>query len=547
MRCQPVHDACLTLNEPQPTCSSDCKHRPFRLVVHSAHAQKEVQHALARLKHVKDPINSHVMRHLERDIFAEPSTTPSRPIVPGSSFTMLWPAWEGGFGDLVMWTILPIGYALYEDSLPNGTLGISGALYTRAWHPVLRARSVCTFERDEWYEVPDGANTIRERVHNPLPRCSRVACYETVHLCEPMHGGVTGVESWTAQRELDSLLGFPRLQLASSAISSSSAPTNWPATPSMSAPMSSGANELGETRSRTLRVVFARRMSWHGRSLVNAANITRECSNMLLRGGAKGGGGGRVTWRLSCQLLSLGSLPIKRAVSILREADVLISMHGADAINGLHLPPGRAVVEIVNHNFDRSADFAPFWFVSCFNRHLSAVYQHKRIVLAPVLRGEQSPQRAWNLNATLSSALLEQVLSSIIARDGQARFLEQPEHASLRPDQAVQRHHDAAAALPAADADAVDGYCSFTDENEGDCDAGSKGSFAIGGPRLPLTAAWCTAACATCPRCRAVSFSTIHKDCSWFHSCDLAKLKRNPSGFRSWRVRKSQKAVARTG
>ena len=460
---------------------------------------------------------SHINRHLERDIFSKPSTPPSQPIAAGSTFTMLWPAWEGGFGDLVMWTILPVGYALHEGSLPNGTLGISGALYTRAWHPVLRARNVCTFERDDWYQVPDGANTIRERVHNPLPRCATAACYETVHLCEPKHGGVRGVESWIGQRELDARIGFPRLP-----------PLPLTGSSRLEQPQPVGREQL-------LRVVFARRMSWHGRSLLNAANLTSACERMVLTSGG-------ATWRVVCQLLSFGSMPIRRAISALRDADVLVSMHGADVINGLHLAPGRAVVEIVNHRFDDSADYAPFWFVSCFERHLTPVYQHKRIVLAPVLRGEQTPQRAWNLNATLPPSVLQQVLTSVVARDGQTRFHEASDDVARAPAASVRWHHDNAR-VAAADAAAVDGYCSFTDENEGDCDAGDKGSFAIGGTRLPLLPAWCTAACLSCPRCRAVSFSADNKDCSWFNTCDLTRLHRNPGGFRTWRVRKRRRAA----
>ena len=274
-------------------------------------------------------------------------------------------------------------------------------------------------------------------MHNPLPRCEEAACYETLQLCQPQP--VSGLKSWRAQVALDGLLGFPH------------------------PPLSSASHYA--TRGK-LRVTFARRQSWHGRSLLNAADLVRECSRIsirvprrrgraaakasfsaelppvsdeLLRAGTRrqqrqqlppqqradqsehlDQSEGEV-WQLSCRQLSLGSVPIKAAISALRDTDVLVvrplpqrvrplcacvllplactdrisrpeqSMHGADVINGLHLPPGRAVIEIVNHGFDRSPDGPPYFFVSCFERHLSQAYAHKRIILKKVLRGNQSP------------------------------------------------------------------------------------------------------------------------------------------------------------
>ena len=196
MECAVLRDACLKLGEPQPTCSSSCKNRPFRITAHGDDAQAQVASALRFMRPVADPIHAVVPRHLERDVFAAPGESPSRSIVPGSQLSMVWPAWEGGFGDLLMWTILPLGLALHEGSLPNDTLAISGALYTRAWQPLLRARRICTFERYDTYEVPDGAQTIREYVTNPLPRCAPEACYEVLRLCRPRP--VHGADSWRA-------------------------------------------------------------------------------------------------------------------------------------------------------------------------------------------------------------------------------------------------------------------------------------------------------------------------------------------------------------
>ena len=461
--------------------------------------------ALHGLSHLRDPILSMQNRHIERDIRMMPTVQPEQRISAGSEFTMMWPNWEAGFGDLTMWTILPLGFALHEQMVPNGTVAISGALYSRAWLAFSRARQLCTFERFDVYQVPDGPHTIREMVRNPLPRCPEVACYETIRLCEPLP--LRREQSWRAQVTLDSLLGFPQLSLASRA--------------------AYGVHGR-------LRIVIARRLSWHGRSLLNGANITRDCRHMQLN--VHSPGEGRPSrWELHCQHLSLGSLPLRRVVAILRETDVLVSMHGADVINGLHMPPGRAILEVVNYNFDRTPEGGPFWFVSCFERHLKAVYAHKRLTLAPVLRGEQAPSRAWNLNGSLPRSLLLQALTSVIRRDGKNRFHELPRRLADLPASVVLAHFPPP--IQSTDLATVrTGYCDFTDEEEGDCDRGGKGSFSLGS-RLPANDSYCTAACLSCPRCRFVSISVEHGDCSWFHSCRVDDLRTNPAGFRSWRVR----------
>ena len=502
LHCHALPSSCLTLNEPQPSCSSQCanRNRAFRIDVHAPSARQKIKQAVAATSGIRDPIASMSFRHLERDLFPSSEAAPL-PIAPGSQFSMLWPNWEGGFGDLHMWTMLPLGLALRDGSLPNCTLGISGALYSRAWHALSHARSICTFERYDTYEVPDGANTVRESVHNPLPRCAPTRqCFETLHLCRPTALPPKSTRPWEAQSNLDGLLGFPHLPLGSSSHYSTS---------------------------KVLKVIIARRHSWHGRSLLNGHELAKACSKSSVSDHSG------VSWALSCQLISLGSLPLRKVVSTMRSADVLVSMHGADVINGLHLPPGRAVIEIVNHNFDKSQDVAPFWFVSCFERQMARVYQHKRIIVKPVLRGEQSPGRAWNLNATVPLPLLQRALTSVVKRDGVNRIREMDKKEANGPSAAVK------AQLPliseVVDRDAKDGYCAFTDFNEGDCDNGASGSFEMGS-RLP-DARHCHAACLSCPRCRYVSMSLEQKECSWFHSCKLNKLNQEPKGFRSWLVR----------
>ena len=46
-------------------------------------------------------------------------------------------------------------------------------------------------------------------------------------------------------------------------------------------------------------------------------------------------------------------------------------------------------------------------------------------------------------------------------------------------------------------------------------------------------------AAAGCQRCRYVSYSPHHEDCSWFHACDYTKLQSEVNGFRSGRVEPS--------
>ena len=65
------------------------------------------------------------------------------------------------------------------------------------------------------------------------------------------------------------------------------------------------------------------------------------------------------------------------------------------------------------------------------------------------------------------------------------------------------------------------GYCQGTD-GEGDCARGSKGAWDTRRHRLGSLQA-CVHKCRTsCARCNLVSYSQLHHDCSWFHSCHEA-------------------------
>ena len=71
-----------------------------------------------------------------------------------------------------------------------------------------------------------------------------------------------------------------------------------------------------------------------------------------------------------------------------------------------------------------------------------------------------------------------------------------------------------------------EGYCAITDSHAGDCAAGNSGSWRVVGG---LSA--CMARCASCDRCRFVSYSVHEKDCSWYAHCNTLRLKLKPRTY----------------
>ena len=127
IQCSALPRACLTVLQQQPTCSRDCSNRSFRIDVYGNGSAASVQRALKDQRGLRDPLSSFTLRHLERDVFAhERYEQPS----PGSSLDtsihMFWPRWERGFGDFIMSTLAPMGYA----SAFNRALGEMGMLWT---------------------------------------------------------------------------------------------------------------------------------------------------------------------------------------------------------------------------------------------------------------------------------------------------------------------------------------------------------------------------------------------------------------------------------
>jgi len=461
--CSVLRSACLTLHAPQPFCSrplTTCR-RPFRIDVFGGHAAVDVNRTLKTLKGLADPLDSHKLRHLDRDIF----TRPAEDVVPlplkHESAHMLWPKWEAGYADVVFPTLLPLGWELLQQRLPNTTWMISGAHYTQLWEPFRRlSRGLCTFERDD--QIEDAT------VAKPLGRCAPKACFERLSLCDVKHP-THGRKAWLARAKLDEVLGLPQ---------------PLPHVPAVS------------TESGRLRVLFAVREGH--RHLLNTRQLVEACPQVHIQG-----------WRISCIAQLLGALDVMEQIRMLREADVLVCMHGGDCTNGIHMRPGRATVEVVNYGFEKASRS----WLDLFRVHLEPVIRHVRVVGPPVTMGQPSVLMSWNANGSLPLSTFRKVLHSIVSADGVREFHAWQPRRANESSMSPQNQHG--------------GHCGTTRAgDEGDCERGERGSLAVG-PVLPDLAA-CRDACARCSRCNYVSFSAANKECSWFHSCRLNRLQLEP-------------------
>ena len=74
-----------------------------------------------------------------------------------------------------------------------------------------------------------------------------------------------------------------------------------------------------------------------------------------------------------------------------------------------------------------------------------------------------------------------------------------------------------------------EGYCAATAFG-GDCTTQDQGAWRV------ATADRCVDACRRCERCEFVSYNNKARECSWYAKCDVAKLLRNPAGFRTREV-----------
>jgi len=83
-------------------------------------------------------------------------------------------------------------------------------------------------------------------------------------------------------------------------------------------------------------------------------------------------------------------------------------------------------------------------------------------------------------------------------------------------------------------ANSRDGYCERTD-GPGNCQHGGKGSHKLSPADLAdyeTAASACLRYCMLCARrCRYISLSLVHADCSWFYECNLRQLRKDVAGF----------------
>ena len=68
------------------------------------------------------------------------------------------------------------------------------------------------------------------------------------------------------------------------------------------------------------------------------------------------------------------------------------------------------------------------------------------------------------------------------------------------------------------------GFCRATPSAKGDCARGEMGSVALHALTRQRGMQQCAAFCRQCARCRFVSLSVRHRDCSWFYACDVQQL-----------------------
>ena len=378
MHCSVIRNACLMIRPPQPRCSSRCRDRSFRVSAYGQHAAADVSRALKERVAILDPLNSFTLRHLEHDIFAEPSNASAPVGYPRRrAIRLLWPKMETGYGDFIMSTMLPLGCELHRNGLNRGDeIGMSGVGYPGLLAPLLRAGTrVCTFERtagrtDGLHRRPArqgrgpaavAAAAAAAAVESAVVRCES-ACYNALHVCElgivtvRRSDGTSKVErvkhraAYDASAALDTALGLPR-------------------PPDDAPPLGSSAVSGSSGASRMLRVLLARR---HGRRyLTNIDEVTDRCNAAELSG-----------WSLECRAVNLGQLAPLEAARAVRRADVLVTMHGGDSLNALHLLPGRTLVELVNCGFQ----FAHWEWLDTHKMVLTPVVRYERLVLPPTPR-----------------------------------------------------------------------------------------------------------------------------------------------------------------
>ena len=400
LQCSQLRSACLSIREARPTCSRSCAQRSFRIDVYGAHAEADVAVTIDQRRCIPDPLNSFRLRHLEQDIFVAARNESPPAQSSGRALHLIWPRFEKGHGDVVMYTLLPIGCELYraerEPTSPARDmmgLGVSGVRYAQILEPLRGQHPLCTLERKV----------------NGLPRCAP-ACYDAIWICEPGrvlrsesrraadgrayqtvrrcgHNQISGIAAWHGAAALAGRLGFDT-------------PSIW---------RRGAFSERG-----VLRVLFARRVG--RRILLNLDDLLGRCSSLVWGG-----------WRLECKACVMRDLTPQALVRAMRAADVYVAMHGGDVIHGIHMLAGRTVIELLNFEFREAR-----W--DWRNQHmdmLTPALRFRRIVLpAPNQTAGPSRRRtgdwgnpavfkstlsSWNRDAQLPWPALERALRCTIA------------------------------------------------------------------------------------------------------------------------------------
>ena len=382
LRCTPLHNACLTIQPPQPSCSSQCATQPFRIDLYGKNATQE--RSLALKRKIRDPLNSFYPRSLEKNIHVR---APRRGkginfnASAAATLSMIWPWMERSHGGLWRSTLIPLGHLLVAGQLPPA-LALSGVHFSQPLAGLANVSRLCAFERTS--------------VPGLVPRCSS-SCVRELRICElGRWRGVTGDDAHRAVAALDAALtGAP--------------------------PPSTD----GRHRARgQLQVCFAVRR--RGRRVINLDAVVESCDSTILRG-----------WKLHCSAVHLGELSAAEVVRVMRAADVYVSMHGGDVIHAAHMLRGRRVVELVNEGFhlanrawlnENRATLRPILVFHRLVMPASNPINYSGINMSQILRARtrgvllEEPERrlreivraGWNANATLSWVAMRRTLEAII-------------------------------------------------------------------------------------------------------------------------------------
>ncbi len=358
MDCVELPSVCLRINDPTPSCSSQCQRCAFTLDLH-ANASEQRERIKRDLREVHDPLNYFRLRHIEN--CARLSTRQQETFVRGPISTMIWVTWEEGFADQLLRSILPVAHAMRTQNW-SAPLMISGTLFPRIWTAL--GVPVCTFER----EVAG------------IARCA-TECYDRIRLCRTID--VFGRKAYSAH----------------SFFANRVAPPTTVVVPGIS------------SQYKRLRVIFAHRRPvnpQHTRSILNARELIAYCNVMRKVHG----------WNVSCSGAYLADLRLLDAITLVRQNDVFVCMNGGDCAHGMHLARGRTVVETIPRGFE----MAPDGWLNLYKSRMIPVLRHRRVILCDNSTGLRRYNDAWNVPGIFPLTLFRRVIQSIVSKRPQKIF-----------------------------------------------------------------------------------------------------------------------------